>query len=217
MPYSYDFSRSVTNLDMRAEQSGIFTAGIARLELKEENLRRFNEALAHVNPALPAYSADQVAGAARRVLRAAAKRQETPFIRVRMRRAGEIHAAALDTHWQSGPTVVSIMDAIVAYMDDPEHALIARDTPVIGQLDIAILVDAAMDALRTELDDYADFCRFRRTEAERLGVAASALQVTREHWQREREQEALLDQHLRRVRGSRYGTQETESGAFRVR
>ena len=217
MPFAADLQRSVADLDMSAVRSGIFTAGIAHLRLDAENLGRFNEILQRVAPDHPPYSADQIAGTARRVLRAAARRLDVPFIRIRMRRAAEIRAALVDAHWQVPAPQESVMTAIVAYLDDTDHALIARDMPVVGQLDAAILVDAAMDALRTELDDYAEFCRFRHAKAARIGLAASALSSDRAHWRRECEHELLLEQQLRRVRGSRYGEDDDAPGGFRIR
>ncbi|HXD84312.1 MAG TPA: hypothetical protein VN599_07760 [Rudaea sp.] len=217
MPFASDFQRSVTDLDMSAARSGIFTAGIARLQFEPENLRRFNEVMQQVLPGHPPYTADQIVGAARRVLRAAAKRLDVPFIRIRMRRAAEIRAALVDAHWQVPAPLEAVMTAIVGYLDDADHALIPRDTPVVGQLDDAILVDAAMDTLRAELDEYAEFCRFRHAEAARIGLAASALSTDREHWRRECEHELLLEQQLRRVRDSRYGETGDAPAGFRIR
>jgi hypothetical protein len=217
MPFAADLQRSVTNLDMSAARSGIFTAGIARLRLDAENLDRFNAVLQRVAPDRPPYTADQIAGAARRVLRAAAKRLDAPFIRIRMRRAAEIRAALVDAHWRVPAPLESVMTAIVAYLDDTDRALIPRDMPVVGLLDAAILVDAAMDALRTELDDYAEFCRFRHAEAARIGLAAAALPTDRAHWRRECEHEFLLEQQLRRVRDSRYAGSGDEPEGFRIR
>lgn len=217
MPFASDFQRSVTDLDMSAARSGIFTAGIARLQLDAESLDRFNAVLQRVAPDRPPYTADQIAGAARRVLRAAAKRLDVPFIRIRMRRAAEIRAALVDAHWQVAAPLESVMTAIVAYLDDTDRALIPRDTPVVGQLDNAILVDAAMDALRAELDEYAEFCRFRHAEAKRIGLAASALSTDREHWRRECEHELLLERQLRRVRDGRYGNSRGVPGGFLIR
>lgn len=175
MPFAADSQRSVADLDMNAVRSGIFTAGIARLQFDADNLRRFNEILRHVSPAHAPYTVDQIAGAARRVLRAAAKSPDVPFIRIRMRRAAEIRAALVDAQWQVPAPLQSVMTAIVAYLDDTDHALIARDMPVVGQLDAAILVDAAMDILRTELDDYAEFCRLRHAGAARAAIRRSRL------------------------------------------
>jgi hypothetical protein len=217
MPFASDFQRSVADLDMSAARSGIFTAGIARLQLDADNLRRFNEVLQQVSPGHSPYTTDQLVGAARRVLRAAAKRLDVPFIRIRIRRAAEIRAALVDAHWQVPAPLESVMTAIVGYLDDADHALIPRDMPVVGQLDAAILVDAAMDALRAELDEYAEFCRFRHAEAVRIGLAAAALSTDREHWRRECEHELLLEQQLRRARDSHYAEHDDARGGFRIR
>jgi DNA-binding LytR/AlgR family response regulator len=217
MPFASDCQRSVTDLDLSSARSGIFTAGIARLQLDADNLRRFNDALQRVCAGHPPYTADQIVGAARRVLRAAAKRLDVPFIRIRMRRAAEIRAALVDAHWRVPAPLESVMTAIVAYLDDAEHALIPRDTPVIGQLDAAILVDAAMDALRAELDEYAEFCRFRHAEAARIGLVGSTLATDREHWRRECEHERLLEQQWHRIRNARYGGNGDAPGGFRIR
>ena len=217
MPFAADSKRSVTYLDLSAARSGIFTAGIARLQLDADNLRRFNDVLRKVNPDHAPYTAEQIVGAARRVLRAAAKRLDVPFIRIRMRRAAEIRAALVDTHWPVPARLEAVMAAIVAYLDDPKRALIARDTPVIGQLDDAILVDAAMDTLRGELDDYAEFCRFRHAVAARIGLSSPDLSTDRAHWQRECEYELLLERRMRCVRDTRLGPSDHAPGDARIR
>ena len=65
--FNFDFNRSVTNLDLSARRSGVFTPGIERLELREEALARFNALVRLVAPGHPAFDAAQIAGAARRV------------------------------------------------------------------------------------------------------------------------------------------------------
>jgi hypothetical protein len=106
------------------------------------------------------------------------------------------------------------MREIIAYIDDAT-SLIPNDVPTIGCLDDAILVDIAMDSLRGELDDYADFCRFRWSEAARLQV--TEVETDRERWMAERAQEKRLEQQLRRVRDTNYaGAGGCAGAAFRV-
>ena len=214
--YNFDFNRSVTNLNLSAARSGIFTPAITSLELGEEKLRRFNEVVQRVAPGKPAFNADQIAGAARRVLRAAMKGQESTFIKVRMRRAGEIRAALDDAQWEVAAKTENAMREIVAYLDEGASALIENDVPVVGLLDDAILVDAAMDTLRGELDDYADFCRYRIGEAARLGISPNQVQVRRECWFHERQQELRLEQQLRRVRNARYDGSSSTAPGIRI-
>ena len=201
--FNFDFNRSCTNLDMSAARSGIFTPGISSLELREDALDRFNTVVRKLDPDHAEFSADQVAGAARRVLRAATKGQESTFIKVRMRRAGEVRAALKDSQWDITPSLEVKMRELVDYLDDM-HGLIPNDLPIVGLLDDAILVDVAMDALRNELDEYADFCRFRISEAGRCDIAVNAVRITRDAWMDERAQERRLEQQLKRVRGASY-------------
>ncbi len=212
--FNFDFNRSCTNLDMSSARSGIFTPGISSLELKEDELHRFNGVVQKLAPNHDGFSADQVAGAARRVLRAAAKGQESTFIKVRMRRAGEIRAALSDRQWEIAEPLAESMRDLVRYLDD-RHGLIPNDLPIVGLLDDAILVDVAMDSLRSELDEYADFCRFRVAEAGRQDIAVTAVDTNREQWMFERTQERRLEQQLRRVRGNSY-TRGAMQNDFRI-
>jgi hypothetical protein len=133
-----------------------------------------------------------------------------------MRRAGEIRAALNDAQWDVSTKVEHAMREIVAYLDEDAGALIQNDVPVVGLLDDAILVDAAMDTLRGELDDYADFCRYRVGEAARLGLAQGEVEIKRERWYQERQQELRLEQQLRRVRGTNYGKFNSTAPGFRI-
>jgi len=214
--FNFDFNRSVTNLDLSAARSGIFTPSITSLELHEDKLRRFNELIQRVAPDQRLFNADQIAGAARRVLRASMKGEDSAFIKVRMRRAGEIRAALEDAQWNIPPKLLGPMRDIVAYIDDDRQALIPNSVPVVGLLDDAILVDAAMERLRGELDDYADFCRYRTAEAASLGVAPSEVRIERQRWYDDRQQELRLEQQLRRVRGTNYGKLNSGVAGFRI-
>jgi len=213
--FNFDFNRSCTNLNLAAERSGVFTPGLTRLELDEQALRRFNELVRELDPDHAPFSAEQIAGAARRVLRAAMKGADSTFIKVRMRRAGEMRAALKDTQWQVAADLAAKMRTLLAYIDALD-GLIPNDIPVVGLLDDAILVDVAMDSLRSELDEYADFCRFRISEAARTDVAIGAVKTNREHWMAERQQERRLEQQLRRVRGSAYARGGQMEPSFRV-
>lgn len=195
--------RSVARLDLSASRSGIFTPGIESIEIREDEVQRFN-ALAHsLNDEMPALTADQIAGVARRVLRTAVAGGESPFIRSRMRRAAEMRAMVADAAWSLDATAAKRIADLLAYIDDPD-GLFGDDVPHIGLLDDALLVDISMDNLRDELDDYAEFCRYRQAEAARRRCPVEAAGVDRAQWQRARDEELRLEQQLRRVRGSHY-------------
>lgn len=209
--YAFDFRRSCSNLDMRPEHSGIFTVGVAALKLDADAVQRFNALVVRLAPEHPPFSADQIAGAARRVLRALAHDEESAFIRVRVRRIGELRAADADRRWEMDAKLRADLRALIEYLDSPD-GLIPNHVRGIGMLDDAILVDVAMPRFRAELDEYADFRRFCMA-AEAAGETA---EIDRAYWQAEREQERRLEAQLRRVRASRFAPDDGMQG-FRVR
>lgn len=196
-----DFNRTCTRLDLDGERSSVFTPDAVAVDFTDSDLRRFNDCAAQVAPGTPALEAPQIAGAARRLSRAVGAGAESRFIRTRMRRAGEIRALLDDPAWNHEPHLGERMRALVAYMDGAP-GLVPDDIPVIGGLDDALLVDLAMEGLRGELDEYADFCRYRVGEAARLGVAPAAVPISRAAWQVERAEELRLERQMRRARGT---------------
>lgn len=198
-----DFNRTCTRLDLAEQRSGIFTSGEHVLGFNDEDLRCFNDCAARVAPGTPALEGRQIAGAARRLSRAVGAGHESHFIRTRMRRAGEIRALLADEAWACDEVLRERMRTLVAYMDS-RPGLIPDDAPVIGGLDDALLVDLAMEGLRGELDEYADFCRYRVGEAARLGIAPALLMLDRASWSAEREEELRLERQLRRIRKTPY-------------
>lgn len=214
--FNFDFTRSVARIDVAAERSGIFTPNLMSLELNGDALPRFNRVAKGFAPENPAYSLDQIAGAARRVLRAAARGQESAFIKVRMRRAEEIRAAYRDASWPLAPNFAAQVQALIDYIENPP-AVIDDHVIVVGQLDDAILVDLAMDKMRLELDEYAEFCRFRNAEVARAVGGVDNLEIDRARWEVERAEETKLEQQLRRARASRYAANSTGGDGFRIR
>lgn len=217
MPTAFELpeQRSVARLDLSPEHSGVFTPGIEAIEFTQSQLRRFNQLAQQLNPQMQALTSDQIAGVARRLLRTHAAGGESPFVRSRMRRAAELRAMRRDANWQSDVELSQRIDALLAYIDDTD-GLFRNDVPVIGLLDDALLVDIALDSLRDELQEYADYQRHVLSEAARLDVAPAQLGVSREQWQAEREDEARLERYLRRNRESSFAGSSVMQRVFRV-
>lgn len=206
MPIDIEASRrSVAGLDLSPENSGIFTPGIETIEFSQAELRRFNDLAHQLNGQMQPLSADQVAGVARRVLRTHAAGGESPFIRSRMRRAAEIQAMRGDPRWTILPELRERVDALIGYLQD-SGGLLPDVLPVIGLLDDALLVDIAMDDLRPELDEYAEYLRYVQGEAARRGVPVQELAITRSAFRTECEHELRLERQLRRAREGSYAS-----------
>lgn len=211
-----DFNRTVTRLDLDSELSGIFTPGAsANLRFAAADLARFNACVAQVAPGMPTLDGPQLAGAARRLSRAVGAGNESRFIQTRMRRVCEMRALLGDAQWTCEPQLRERMQAVVAYIDDAP-GLVPDDVPGIGGLDDALLVDLAMESLRGELDEYADFCRYRASEAARQGTASEQVPMDRAEWSARRQEEILMERQLRRARGSSYASDEGGAALFRV-
>ena len=211
-----DFNRTVVRLDTSAQRSSIFTPDVDKFEFSETALQRFNDLAKQFDPDFLPISAEQVAGAARRVMRASTKGHGSPFINIRMRRAQEMRSLLADPGWKADPALGERMQSLIAYFDNPDH-LVRADVAGINHLDDALLVDIAMEGLRAELDEYAEFCRFRANEAARLDIAPSLLDINRESWKVAHAEEMHLERQLRQVRGSNYSGGGAMEQLFRVR
>ncbi|MBN8726141.1 MAG: hypothetical protein J0H15_00355 [Xanthomonadales bacterium] len=212
MPTTYRIEpeRSVVALDLSPARSGIFTPGIESIVIADAQVERFNALARLLDPAMPVLGADQLAGVARRVLRTAATGGQSPFIASRMRRAAELRAMLADPAWTLAAEVALRVTTLLAYIDDPDD-LFADDVPVLGQLDDALLVDIALKHLRAELEDYAEFCRYRSAETARGGDGG----LKRQAWEQARADELRLEQQLRRSRGGAFAGTSAER-LFRV-
>ncbi|TAM96166.1 MAG: hypothetical protein EPN40_09370 [Rhodanobacteraceae bacterium] len=195
-----EFNRTCVRLDLDPERSGIFTQGEVALQFSADDLRVFNQCAQRIAPGTPPLAAEQLAAAARRLARAIGQGNESRFIQIRMRRAGEVRAILMDDGWTVDPAVVERMQDLIGYLDGPV-ALVPLDVPAVGGLDRALLVDMSMESLRAELDEYADFCRYRLAEAQRLGVAVALVDIDRERWALERSEELRLERLVRRGGG----------------
>lgn len=192
-----EFNRTCVRLDLDPERSGVFTRDDLNLQFSEDDLRAFNQCAQRIAPGTPALGAEQVAGAARRLARAIGEGNESRFIQIRMRRAGEVRAVLMDPGWTVDPGVVGRMQDLIGYLDGPVE-LVPMDVPAVGGLDRALLVDLSMEGLRAELDEYADFCRYRAAEAQRLGVTTALVDIDRERWMLERSEELRMERLVRR-------------------
>lgn len=199
-----EFNRTCMRLDLDAERSGIFVPGSVTVNFGPTDLSRFNECAAKVAPGTPPLKAEQIAGAARRLARAVGAGNESRFIQIRMRRAAEVRALLKDPAWPVDVVLLERMQHLIAYVDGPV-ALVPLEVPGVGGLDRALLVDLAMEGLRAELDEYADFRRYRAAEAERLGVPIEQVAIDRGHWLAERSRELQLERQVRRARNAGYG------------
>jgi hypothetical protein len=157
---------------------------------------RFDARLHVVNPDAPHVDAERLQALARWLLDLdpAQSRHE---LQQRLARVRELRQMATDPGWDTDVAHRARLAALLAIVDTPhdgsEGAHATRDR-VFGppSLDQALLVELAWPAFAEELEDYHDFCRFRR-EQHPLGAPP----LTRSAWCRWREGQGKLWQRMR--------------------
>lgn len=88
------------------------------------------------------------------------------FIRERMHRMETLIGMVQDTGWGLDPDERHrVLDAL-AYFSEPED-LIPDDTPGLGYLDDAIMIEMVCRELRHEIQAYRDYCVYRAASASR--------------------------------------------------
>lgn len=154
---------------------------VAAHAFRQEGMDRFNAALHAISPASPSLGLGQVLVAARRAVRGRPGGGPPAFVVDRLGSLERLRAMSADPVWQVSGELVRLLGVLTAYEADPA-ALIPAETPVVGGLDVAVLVDVALHQLRAELAEYEDFCRFREVAVDRVLATERAAGPARLQW-----------------------------------
>ncbi len=193
------------------DRGGEGAARIGEVTLDAARVDAFNQVLQRICPRARALAPGQIAAAARRLLFTDARESGVASIARRIERIQELERMRADGSFELHAAVSTRIRELVEYVENADD-LIPDATPVVGQLDDAILVDLLLRDLGPELADYADFCAWRREAAAREGVPPESIAVRCEDWidARRREVEAARQQ-----RRTNYAPQAAERG-FRI-
>ena len=186
---------------------------IGSFRLSTLDMERFNHLLSTLTGDRPPLDCDQVVTAAR-LLSDSCGSQSTPTcIRQRLAQAESLASMLADHGWQPANEVVAPASAVLDYLNG-HNDLIPDWIPQVGQLDDAIVVEAAWPRLAGEVLSYQDFCRLRLIEARLHQQEVEAFRFDRKDWEVARRAESALREHQRRVRASSYVP--TAPSVFRV-
>ncbi|WP_295364715.1 hypothetical protein [Arenimonas sp.] len=154
---------------------------VAGHDLAGTCLAAFNATLAALSPESPTLTLDQFATAAQRALDRYPGGGQPAFVTSRLASLQRLEALVADPGWDAPPDLVRRLEAIETYRTGPDRMLPA-DTPVVGQLDLAVLVDVLLQLEREGLAEYEDFCRFRQVAADYARLPVEGTGLTRAHW-----------------------------------
>jgi uncharacterized membrane protein YkvA (DUF1232 family) len=174
-------------------------------ELSDRDLEHFNNAIKAASFAAGSKSAEDVTTAAGKLLETAGELQLPDFILERLDKLDALIAMLRDEGWALPEEGRQRVLSALVYFADPQD-IIPDNVPVLGYFDDAIAIELCVRELRHELDAYEEFCDYRQGEAERRGLAASA--VGRADWLANRRDELQDRMHRQRTRdfGTGYGS-----------
>lgn len=167
------------------------------IEISDQDLPFFMQAMQRAEQRAAGKSAQQILDEASKAFTQSQDQNMPQFVRSRLAAVENLVAMAGDEGWGLAPEDRSRVVAALTYFADPED-LIPDNVPVLGFLDDAIMIELVERVLQPEIEAYADFCAYRRDEAERRGADAGTL--GREEWMEGRRAE--LQARMRQRRGS---------------
>lgn len=186
---------------------------IGNFRLSTLDMERFNQLLSSLTDERTALDCDQVVTAARLLADSCGSQSVPTCIRQRLEQAGSLSSMLADHGWQPANEVLTPASAVLDYLNG-HNDLIPDWIPQVGQLDDAIVVEAAWPRLAGEVLSYQDFCRLRLIEARLHQQEIETFRFDRKDWEVARRAEAGLREHQRRVRNSSYVPD--VAGLFRV-
>jgi Protein of unknown function (DUF1232) len=174
------------------------------IELSDQDIERLNKAVNTSSRNADKASIEEITAAAARLMEEAGNGEVPAFITQRLHRLDQMIAMVRDEGWGMGAEDVQRVLSALAYFVNPDD-LIPDNTPVLGYLDDAIMIEICERELAPELGAYREFCDFRQNEAERRGMDPAT--VGRAEWLSERREELQDRMHRRRARdfGTGYG------------
>lgn len=169
---------------------------IAGFEPDARALERFRTVatrLADGHRAVP--DLDGLASAARDLSSAHAGHAWAPAIHQRRRCLQALRMLAHEPAWRLAPAQLERIALLSDYARGGER-LVPDAVPLVGGLDIAVLLDLAWPALAADAEAYLDFRRLRAEEALLRGERPGRFDFGREQWLEARRAEIALRAHV---------------------
>jgi len=175
-------------------------------ELSQKDLDYFCDVMLRVSKNNRGIPQQKVIDSAKQLLTKIHTSDTSDFVRDRMSQLETLVDMLVDEAWGMIDEDRKRVLSALSYFAEPED-LIPDDTPGLGFIDDAIMVEIVCLALKHEIQAYKEFDAYRSNESSRLGDKAPTLQKS--DWLEERRQQ--LHSRMRRRRKNDSGARKTKS------
>ena len=175
-------------------------------KLSQSDLDYFSGVMQQAGKKASGTSKQKIVANAEQLLVKVNESDATDFVRDHMNQLDTLISMVVDEGWGLIEDDLNRVLAALSYFSEPQD-LIPDDTPVLGFLDDAIMVEIVCKALEHEIQAYREFLVFRTTESNRHGKDATP--VDRTNWLEQRRQQ--LHARMRRRRNGRANANRTKS------
>jgi hypothetical protein len=174
--------------------------------LSQTDLEFFGEVMQRAREKFKGVSPEQIIANAEELLKRINESDTADFIRDHMAQLDTLIGMAVDEGWGLIEDDRERVLSALSYFSEP-HDLIPDDTPRLGFLDDAIMIDIVCKSLEHEIQAYQEFLIFRATEITRRGQDAPQMQ--RADWLEQRRKQ--LHARMRRRRDGYDNANKTKS------
>ena len=174
--------------------------------LSQSDLEYFSGVMKNAREKAEGTSPQEIIANAEQLLEKVNQSETTDFIRDHMAQLDTLISMVVDEGWGLIEEDRERVLAALSYFSEP-HDLIPDDTPGLGFLDDAIMIEIVCKALEHEIQAYREFLVFRVAENNRRGDESPDVQ--RADWLEQRRQQ--LHARMRRRRDGQAGSSKTKS------